>query len=82
MDNIRDRAKYLVDNTIKGTTLDENGNKIDHPDKGKPASGHRIEYSFGDDYTKRDGSPVATNNFTNAELEQLFNLAKLFSDYG
>ncbi|CAG8701793.1 6914_t:CDS:2, partial [Ambispora leptoticha] len=70
-----------VDNTIKGTTLDENGNRIEHPDKGKPANGHRIEYSFGDDYTKKDGNPVATNNFTHTELKQLFNLAKLFSDH-
>ncbi|CAG8659631.1 8050_t:CDS:2, partial [Paraglomus brasilianum] len=76
----KDRAQYLVDNTIKGTTLDENGNKIEHPDKGKPANGHRIEYSFGDDYTKNDGSPVATNNFTHTELEQLFNLMRLFGD--
>jgi hypothetical protein len=81
MDNIRDRAKYLVDNTIKGTMIDENGNKVEHPDKGKPANGHRIEYSFGDDYTKKDGNSVATNNFTHTELEQLFNLMKLFSDY-
>ncbi|CAG8643097.1 8235_t:CDS:2, partial [Paraglomus brasilianum] len=80
MDNIRDRAKYLVDNAIKGTILDENGNKVEHPDKGKPANGHRIEYSFGDDYTKNDGSPVAANNFTHTELEQLFNLMKLFGD--
>jgi len=81
MDNIRDRAKYLVDNTIKGTTIDENGNKVEHPDKGKPANGHRIEYSFGDDYTKKDGNPVAANNFAHTELEQLFNLMKLFSDH-
>ncbi|CAG8707766.1 38906_t:CDS:2, partial [Gigaspora margarita] len=53
MDNIRDRAKHLVDNAIKGTMIDENGNKVEHPDKGKPANGYRLEYSFGDDYTDR-----------------------------
>ncbi|CAI2188041.1 18132_t:CDS:2 [Funneliformis geosporum] len=57
---IQDRAKNLVDNKIKSDN---------HPDKGKPANGHRIEYSFGQDFTKSGtNTPQDSANFTETEL--------------
>ncbi|CAI2189716.1 754_t:CDS:2, partial [Funneliformis geosporum] len=51
---IQDRSKCLVDNKIKTDN---------HPDKGKSANGHRIEYSFGQDFTKH-GSNTPQDNDT------------------
>jgi len=69
---IQDRAKNLVDNTIKTEG---------HPDKGRPANGHRVEYSFGQDYTKHgSNTPQDSGNFTETELVGLFRLMRAFRD--
>lgn len=69
---IQDRAKCLVDNKIKTEG---------HPDKGQPANGKRVEYSFGHDFTKfGTDTPQDSGQFTEVELIGLFRLAKAFAD--
>jgi hypothetical protein len=62
----------LVDNTIK---------TAGHPDKGKPANGQRVEYSFGQDFTKHgSNTPYDSGNFTEQELIGLFRLMRAFQN--
>ena len=72
--DIQDRAKCLVDNKIKTDG---------HPDKGRPANGKRVEYSFGQDFTKfGTNTPQDSGNFTETELIGLFRLARACQDSG
>jgi len=70
--DVQDRAKCLVDNKIKTEG---------HPNKGKPANGQRVEYSFGQDFTKHGtNTPVDSGNFTQTELIGLFRLTRAFQE--